>query len=66
MQSVIIQAYLEVRLSKAARNCYHGSREGSGYADCSQELGDVGRQPEGDRAVGIQVTSGIINIKAEV
>lgn len=60
------EIYLEVGLREAARHGDHGGSERARDADGGQELGDVRRQAEGNGAVGIQVTRGVVDVKAEV
>ena len=58
--------HLEIGLGEAAGDGDHGRSQGAGDADGGQKLGDVGCETERDRAVGIQVSSGVVYVKAEV
>lgn len=58
--------HLEVGLGEAAGDGDHGRGQRAGDANGGQKLGDVGREAERDRAVGIQVPGGVVYVKAEV
>ena len=58
--------HLKVGLREAARHGDHGGGERARHADGGQELGDVGRQPEGHGPVGVQVARGVVDVEAEV
>lgn len=59
-------SYLEVRLREASSHGDHGGGERAGDPDGGQELGDVGRQAERNRAVSVQIARGVVDVEAEV
>lgn len=58
--------YLEVRLREASCHGNHGGGERARDADGGQELGDVRREAKGNRAIGVQVARGVVDVEAEI
>lgn len=58
--------YLKVWLCKAPSHGDHGGGERPGDADGGEELGDVGRQAEWNRTIGVQLSGGVVDVEAEV
>lgn len=61
-----IETHLKVRLGEAAGDSDHGGCQRARDADGGQKFGNVGCEAERDGAVGIQVSSGIVDVKPKV
>lgn len=59
-------SYLEVGLRKTPCHGDHGGGQRTRDADGGQELWDVWRQAKRNRAIGVQVTRGVVDVEAEV
>ena len=46
--------------------CDHAGRERSRYPDTGDHLSEVGRQSEGDRSSGVQLSAHVVNVELEV
>lgn len=60
------QSYLKVRLRKASCHRDHGGGERPRDANGGEELRDVWRQAKWNRPIGVQLTGGVVDVKAEI
>lgn len=61
-----VRSYLKVRLCKASRHRDHGGGERPRDANGGEELRDVWRQAKWNWPIGVQLSSGVVDVKAEV